>query len=341
MRKSYKLQLAILFLVVVLYACNQSTTIDWGQIPVMDVPTGFPSIPQPSDNQYTIGRWTFGKQLFYDKALSRDSSVSCASCHSPENAFGDDVAKSLGAGMKTGRSNAPPLFNLAYHPYFTRAGGVFTLETQILVPVQEHDEFDMNFVELAERLKANPNYQKMAIDHYQRELDPYVITRAIANFERSLISGYSPYDAFQQGDKNHGMSLSAQRGMNLFFSERVNCNKCHQGFNFTDYSFKNNGLYIQYADSGRMRLTHQESDRALFKVPSLRNVGYTAPYMHDGSMKTLEEVIAHYNAGGKAHSNKSEVIQPLNLSDTEQKDLIAFLNSLNDLRFVNNRNLKQ
>jgi cytochrome c peroxidase len=301
----------------------------------MELPKSFPVIIEPNDNQFSQKRWELGKKLFYDPIMSIDSSISCASCHSPELAFSDNIAFSLGVENRTGTQNAPTLTNLAYHPYYTRAGGVPTLEMQILVPIQEHNEFDFNILLIAERLKNNPTYIQMANDAYNKEPDAFVITRALANFERSLISGYSRYDQFLNYNENT-LSKFEQRGMDLFFSKKTNCSSCHSDFNFTNYTFENNGLYETYADEGRFRLTQKEEDRALFKVPTLRNIELTAPYMHDGSFLTLGEVIEHYNSGGKNHSHKSNLIKPLDLSNREKNDLIAFLKSLTDEGFTQN-----
>lgn len=158
----------------------------------------------------------------------------------------------------------------------------------------------------------------------------------MACFERSLISGYSAYDQYVNYGKAQALSNSAINGMDLFFSDRTHCADCHGGFNFTNYAFENNGLYETYEDSGRWRLTGEEADRALFKVPSLRNIALTAPYMHDGSLTSLEAVIEHYQSGGKNHINQHSSIQPLDLSDTEKTDLINFLKSLTDDQFINN-----
>lgn len=301
-----------------------------------DAPAGFPSIPFTEDNPFTKEKWELGKQLFYDKMLSIDNTVSCASCHKANLAFSDDIALSIGAANTAGRRNAPSLANVAYHPYYTREGGVPTLEMQILVPIQEHDEFNFNIVDIAERMKERPEYVEQSKKVFDREPDAYVITRAIATFERTLISGNSEYDKYVNG-KSNKMSDAAVRGMQLFFSERANCSSCHGGFNFTDYSFKNNGLYTDYKDIGRERFTKQSSDKALFKVPSLRNIAVTAPYMHDGSISSLQEVITHYNNGGFNHINKSSLVRPLQLTTQEQKDLVAFLESLTDYEFIANQ----
>lgn len=308
--------------------------------PLLAVPPGFPEPVFPADNAFSPERWLLGKRLFFDRVMSRDSSLSCASCHLPEHAFSDTTAFSAGVGGAMGVRNAPSLANVAYHPYFTREGGVPTLEMQILVPIQEHNEFDFNILLIAERLKQDSVYRKMSLDAYGREPDHFVMTRSIACFERSLLSGLSPYDEYVFQNNKNTLTAAEKRGMNLFFSEKTNCGKCHEGFNFTNYSFENNGLYEDYSDPGRFRLTGKEADRALFKVPSLRNVAMTAPYMHDGSLAMLEEVLEHYNAGGKQHPHKSELVKPLGLSAQERADLAAFLRSLTDMRFINNEKFR-
>jgi cytochrome c peroxidase len=297
--------------------------------PLLQVPNGFPDPIFPEGNELTEARWLLGKKLFFDPVLSRDSSISCASCHLPAFAFSDTTAFSPGVGGASGTRNSPSLANVAYHPYLLREGGVPTLEMQILVPIQEHNEFDFNILLIAERLQRDSLYRAMSQAAYGREPDHFVITRAIACFERTLLSGDSAYDRDE-------LSPAAERGRQLFFGEKTQCSQCHGGFNFTHYAFENNGLYEEYADPGRFRLTGQEEDRALFKVPSLRNVGLTAPYMHDGSIPTLEAVVAHYDSGGAAHPHKSPLIKPLGLSAQERADLVAFLQSLTDEAFVNN-----
>lgn len=302
----------------------------------MEVPIGFPEVPESEGNTFTQARWELGKRLFYDPVMSVDSSISCSSCHDPALAFTDQRLVSLGVAERPGTRNAPTLANVAYHPYFTREGGVPTLEMQVLVPIQEHAEFDYNIVLLAERLQADSQYVQQAQTAYDRPPDPFVITRALACFERSFLSGNSGYDRYKNGVGDHQLSASALRGMELFFSDQTQCSSCHGGFDFTDYSFTNNGLYEVYEDPGRFRLTGEEKDRATFKVPSLRNVALTAPYMHDGSISTLPEVVAHYSEGVQEHPNKGEHVHPLFLTTAEQHDLVAFLESLTDFSFVEN-----
>lgn len=326
-----------LVILILMISCNEDETVKpLYFFDLMEMPNGFPNIETPEGNEFTTARWELGKKLFFDPIMSVDSSISCASCHQPSLAFSDKVSLSLGVEQRLGTRNSPSLANVAYHPYYTREGGVPTLEMQVLVPIQEHNEFDFNIVLISERLQQNAAYVAMAAEAYNRTPDAFVITRALANFERTLISGYSPYDQYQNYNKTDALTAAEIRGMNLFFSTKTNCSTCHSGFNFTNYAFENNGLYDVYPDVGRFRLTNNPADSALFKVPSLRNIELTAPYMHDGSLFTLEEVINHYQTGGKNHRHKSSLIQPLNLTAKEKEDLILFLKSLTDESFVNN-----
>lgn len=303
------------------------------------IPSHFPDITFPEQNTYSPERWLLGKKLFYDTRLSIDSTISCASCHKQTLAFADDIRLTPGVFGRSGITNAPTLANVAYHPYYTREGGIPTLEMQILVPISEHNEFGFNIVEIEKRLKDVKEYQLLAMQAYGRTLDPFSITRGLSTFERSLISGSSKYDDFTQGKST--LTVEESLGKSLFFSEKTNCSTCHSGFNFTDYGFKNTGLYEIYEHPGRYRLTQKDSDLAIFKTPSLRNVGFTAPYMHDGSITTLEAAINHYNSGGKVHKSKSNLIRPLGLTEKEKKALRAFLLTLNDYSLLTNPYYKE
>ena len=296
------------------------------------IPAGFPAVSFPEDNLFTSARFELGRRLFFEPLLSIDSSMSCASCHHQHLSFSDSVSVSPGVYGRLGERNAPSLANIGYHPYLMREGGVPTLEMQVLVPIQEHAEFDNNILSIVDRLLDNEEYVGLTIKAYNREPDPYVITRALATYERALISGNSAYDIYKE--QGVGLNASEMSGMQLFFSDRTQCRSCHSGFNFTNYDFYNTGLYSDYPDIGRMRLTSDSSDLGKFKTPSLRNVGLTAPYMHDGSLEDLEEVLEHYNSGGAGHFNQDPRIKPLNLTAQERADLIAFLNSLTDWNFV-------
>jgi cytochrome c peroxidase len=177
----------------------------------------------------------------------------------------------------------------------------------------------------------------MAKKAYDRDtLDAWVITRALASFQRILISGNSRYDQYAFQEKEEALTSEEKRGMELFFSEKTQCSSCHSDFNFSDGGFHNIGLYKSYDDPGRERITNQAEDHGKFKTPTLRNIELTAPYMHDGSLTTLEEVIEHFNSGGINHQNLDPRVKALNLSQTEQSELIAFLKSLTDEEFVSN-----
>lgn len=315
---------------------DKSSQVIQGLDEIISIPKGFPAMEFPKDNAFSKVRWELGKKLFYDPVLSIDNSISCASCHKTNLSFADDKAFSPGAFNRPGVRNSPSLANVGYQPYLLREGSVPTLEMQVLVPIQEENEFNHNIVDIAMILDSIPEYVNMSIEAYNRRPDAFVITRALATFQRSLISGNSPYDKYTFQGQSNVLTENQKRGMNLFFSARTNCSQCHSGFNFTDYSFQNNGLDTVYADQGRIRFTGNEGDRALFKVPSLRNIEVTAPYMHNGEFKNLEDVINHYNKGGAAHVNKSDLLHPLKLNKQEKEDLIDFLKSLTDIEFINN-----
>ncbi|MDB4347335.1 c-type cytochrome [Bacteroidia bacterium] len=293
----------------------------------------------PANNLLTDDRIELGKYLFYNPAMSKDSSISCSSCHLPEHAFTDQRMFSIGSDKQLGTSNSPSLANIGYHPYFTRAGGVNSLEIQVLVPIQEHNEFNFNLLKIESRLKQDSYFVHMAKKTYPDNEPYFAITASIASFERTLVSNQSRFDYYLNGLGT--LNDQERLGMELFFSAKTNCSHCHGGFNFTDYSFSNNGAVTIKNDSGRYRITHLTSDIGQFKVPSLRNVALTAPYMHDGSIGSLKEVLVSYNKGGnnKAYT-QNHLIKELQLSDKELAQLEAFLNTLTDYNFIQNPKFK-
>ena len=305
------------------------------------LPQGFPPMEIPEGNEFSLERWQLGKKLFNDRILSIDRSISCGNCHHPHLAFSDSVALSPGVFNRAGTRNAPSLANIGYHPYFLREGGVPTLEMQVLVPIQEHNEFNHNIVEIAKLLQKDSTYVAMSLAAYNRPPDPFVITRALANYERTFISGNSRYDQYAFQGKKKALSPTEKSGMKLFFSDRLQCGSCHGGFNFTNYAIENNGALADYKDPGRFRFSLDSSDYAKFKVPSLRNVEVTAPYMHNGEVSTLKEVIERYDKGGINHTYKNERIQPLHLTEIEKDELIQFLYTLTDDTFVKNGSWKE
>ena len=296
------------------------------------IPKGFPTPFIPQDNQLSESRVELGKKLFFDKMLSRDSTLSCSTCHMPELAFSDGKQKSVGIKGREVSRNAPTLTNVAYLPYLLLDGLNPSLEAQVKVPIHEHNEFDFHILLIAERMKQDSVYVALSKQAYDTEPNPQVIAYSLASYQRTLISGNSAYDKFNNGNKT-ALNGSEKRGMKLFFDD-LYCASCHGGFNFTDSRLTNNGLYAVYPDQGRARLTKKKEDEAIFKVPTLRNIGFTAPYMHDGSFVSLEQVIDHYSSGTKGHFNQDTIIRPFDISPSQKQDLIAFLNALNDSTFV-------
>lgn len=293
-----------------------------------------PEIIFPEDNPGTDESANFGASLFFETLLSRDTSISCQSCHLITEAFADHLPVGEGVDKRKVTRNTPTIFNTAFHPYYMRDGKFKTLEEQVIGPINDHREFDLSPEEVVERLKTVPIYNRLSQEVYGQELDITVVQRAIANFERFMVSDHSAFDDFMRGDK-HGISSDAKAGYRLFSSPKLGCTGCHNGYDFTDYSFQNNGLYIDFADSGRALMTHLREDIGKFKVPTLRNLPFTAPYMHDGSVETLEEVIDHYASGGKQHFNQSEKIQGFEITSIQKKQLVAFLHSLTEKRLLN------
>ncbi len=298
------------------------------------VPQGFAPVPIPDYNPLTIAKVALGKRLFFDPLLSRDQTVSCGSCHLPEQAFAHNQTVSPGVDGRRGIRNAPSLLNVAYQRLLLWDGGSPTLEAQVLAPLADKNEMDLALDEVVSRLNTHPLYPNLFEEAFGQAPDVQAITRAIAAFERTLVSTGSRYDRFAQGDAS-ALTAQEQRGAALFFG-KAGCNGCHGGFLFSNalgpaqQAYVNNGLQMAPSDSGRARITFRTEDFGKFKIPSLRNVALTAPYMHDGRFATLAEVVSHYDAGGAEVRNQDTRIRPLDLSTGEQSDLVAFLHALSE-----------
>lgn len=262
-------------------------------------------LPAPEDNPLTPEKITIGRELFFDKRLSRDGSVSCASCHDPERAFSDGRAVAVGVLGREGRRNAPALINRAYGRLFFWDGRVATLEEQVLKPIQDANEMDMTVSEAAARVG----------------LPADDISRALASFVRSILSGDSPYDRFIDGDRT-ALTAEEQTGLQIFRG-RGNCTACHFGPNFSDDRLHNTGVAWREG-----KFTDIGAGQGNFKTPTLREVARTAPYMHDGSLATLEQVIDFYSDGGRTNPRLDPEIRRLNLSSEEKRMLTVFLRSL-------------
>ena len=298
---------------------------------VRPVPAHFPTYIEPEDNPMNEAKWELGRHLFFDERLGADGALSCASCHVPEMAFADSSRVSLGTGGIQGVRNAPALINGAWQPRFHREGGVPSLEAQVLAPIQEPMEFDRDLVALVEELSQDEQYQSWSECGFGRGFDAYVMTRSLAAFQRTLISGGSRYDAWLQGNAS-ALNAAELRGLDVF--ESLECNSCHSGVLLSDFETHNTGLYANYDDVGAYRLTFDSSDIGAFQTPTLRNVALTSPYMFDGSLPALEDVVDHYVSGGTGHPNQDERVRPRTVTDQDKADLVAFLHTLSDEEFV-------
>jgi cytochrome c peroxidase len=290
-------------------------------------------VPAPADNPTTPEKVALGKKLFFDKRLSLDGTVSCASCHDPHKAFSDQLTTSVGIkGQRTER-NAPSILNSGFLKTVMFDAHLKTLELQVIVPLQEPTEMGHNMKKLIPQLRAIPEYQAAAQKIFQRDFDAFVLTRAIGAFERSLVSMNSRFDQYQAGNKK-ALSKDEQAGWKLF-SEKLYCIQCHPAPYFTTFEAANNGLYLDYGkDKGRFRINLDSSDIGKFKIPSLRNSELTFPYMHDGSLESIDKVIEHYIKGGKKHPLQDKRIVPFELTTKERKQLTLFLKALTDTSYL-------
>jgi len=333
-----------------------------------NLPPGFPLPNVPPDNPMTKEKVELGRYLFYDKRLSLNQTQACATCHRQERAFTDGRAHGLGSTGELHPRGPMSLVNVAYSPALTWANPLMrTLEAQALVPMFGENPVELGMTGkedvLLQRLKSDARYRELFPAAFPSQADPFTVravTQAIASFERTILSGDSPYDRYRNGDDPNAISESAKRGEGLFFSERLECFHCHGGFNLTgtvDYldkgfaevEFHNTGLYnlkgkFSYPppNLGLYEFSHQQEDVGKFKAPTLRNIAVTAPYMHDGSIKTLEAAVDHYRSGGRTikagpnagvgaqNLNKSEFVKGFDLSAQERADLLAFLRALTD-----------
>lgn len=277
-----------------------------------------------------------GEKLFFDPILSLDKTISCGSCHKPEFAFADNRDFSLGVGDSLGERNTPSVMNMASREHFFYDGRAATLEEQAIGPIENPVEMNLKIEEAVKRLKESKLYTILFQKLYFEEPTEENLTNALSEFQRSLESdGTAPHDKWMNDEDPGALTLSQQRGRELFL-EKAKCFDCHFGPDFTGDEFRNIGTYdgIGYKDKGRFDETKDSNDLGKFKVPGLRNVALTAPYMHDGTMETLEEVIEFYSDPymfvGNPINLDSIMIEPLKLTDQEQEDLVNFLHSLTD-----------
>lgn len=270
-------------------------------------------LPVPEDNPITQDKVALGRRLVFDRRLSRDGSVACATCHNPNRAFSTPLSVSTGVGGRRGRRNAPALINRGYGRAFFWDGRMPSLEEQVLKPIQDPNEMNLTLEEASARV----------------QLDVPTLSRALASYVRSILSGDSSYDRFVNGDRK-ALSALQQLGLQMFRG-KGNCTACHVGPNFTDEQSHNTGVAWrngQLTDEGRFEISSNPRNHGAFKTPTLREIARTAPYMHDGSMATLKEVIDFYSDGGRPNPYLDSEIRPRNFTAEEKHALAAFLQSL-------------
>ena len=286
-------------------------------------------MPVPEDNPLTGEKVALGRQLFFDRRLSRDRSLSCSSCHDPQRAFTDGRAVSTGVFGRKGQRSVPTLVNRGYGRSHFWDGRMKSLEEQVLQPIQDANELDMTLKEVVVRLKGDAKYRELFQRTFGREIHEDDIAKALASYVRTVLSGNSPVDRYLYGERE-ALSPSARQGLQLFRG-KGNCTACHVGPTFTDERFHNTGVAWRNGkllDPGRFVVTGKEEDRGRFKTPTLREVARTAPYMHDGSLKTLKDVIEFYDRGGNPNRYLDPEIKPLRLTAEEKEALLAFLKAL-------------
>jgi cytochrome c peroxidase len=287
----------------------------------------------PPDNPMTLEKVKLGRKLFFEESLSLDGSISCATCHIPEKGFSSPEQFSAGVGGKKGSRHAPTIINRVYSAAQFWDGRASSLEDQALGPVQNPVEMGMPDMRLVlETLQKDSSYVQAFKSAFPPDgaITADRVAKAIACFERTILSGNSPFDRFMAGDKT-AMGEAAQRGLKLFRDEnKGDCETCHVGANFTDENYNNLGIGMKAArpDLGRYEASRLEGHQGAFKTPTLRDISRRGPYMHDGSQKTLEEVVAFYSRGGHPNRWLSPKVKVLRLSQQEQRDLAEFLKAL-------------
>lgn len=372
MIKSSLYSLAAISFLLTLSSCSDEKVVKHEyQWPIVE---GFPKPQVPLDNPMSQAKVDLGKSIFFDKNLSANQQQACASCHHQEFAFGENIPHSFGSTEQEHRRNSPVLVNIAYNKTLTWAhDGLTSIERQILLPMFGESPVELGITGHEDEVLARfgtPAYQALFTQAFpEQEISFDLIVKALASYVRSLISLNSPFDRYAYFADDNAISASALRGMNLFFSERLECHHCHGGFNFTQSTshekqlidrrpFHNTGLYnVSYNsesndsgypkhDTGLAEISTLTRDNGRFRAPTLRNIEVSAPYMHDGSIGSLSEVIDFYSAGGRNVTSgdykgdgrnnplKSQFLKGFTLTTEEKSDLIAFLKTLTDQTFL-------
>ena len=348
MNKRYLSVLSAILLFVI--ACSKKDDLEQQLkevFPGFKVPGNFPALTYKLENNpVTEDGFRLGKALFYEGMLSRDGSISCGSCHISSSAFthhGHDV--SHGIEDRLGIRNSPPIMNLAWRKSLMWDGGIFDLDFQPFAPITAHEEMDEELVNVLQKLRNSPKYPKLFKAAFgTEEISSAKMTKALSQFMLMCISANAKYDKVMRGEDGAVFTEAEQRGYQLF---QQKCATCHSEPLFTDESFRNNGIGASvYGDEGRYKVTENPNDLYLFKVPSLRNLKYTSPYMHDGSFYTLKAVLDHYSRSVKDMPTLDPFLKAngqlgIALDEQEKTDLLAFLETLNDESFVKNKWLSE
>lgn len=292
------------------------------------VPLGLGERPAAADNPLSAARVALGRRLFFDPILSADNSVACATCHRPDHGFSSPDPLPRGVGGRPADRRPPTLLNRAFGKAFFWDGRAGTLEEQALKPIENPAEMGSSVAAAVDRLRASAAYKAPFAAAFDDGVTAANLARALASFERVLLRGDSPVDKFRQKGDRAALSEAELHGFWLYESKGL-CWKCHSGSNFTDEAFHNTGVsWGTAADAGRHAVTRADADRGRFKTPTLRGVRLRPPYMHDGSIKTLEEVVEYYDRGGVANPHLDPAVKRLDLTPAERANLVAFLQSL-------------
>ena len=297
-----------------------------------EIPLGLDlHLPIPEDNPLSQATVALGRKVFFDSILSRDGTRACATCHDPERAFTDGRPVSVGVFGRRGTRSVPTLINRAYGTFFFWDGRTTSLEEQVLKPIQDPSEMDMPVDDVVRRLQQDEDYRTLFQAAFGRAVNGGDLANALASYVRTILSGNLPIDRYRYA-KGELDALSDRELQGLrIFRRKANCSVCHVGPNFTDERFHNTGIAWRggvLSDSGRYVVTGREEQLGAFKTPTLREVALTAPYMHDGSLATLEDVIEFYDRGGNANPYLDPGLRRLNLTDEEKEALLAFLRAL-------------
>jgi cytochrome c peroxidase len=284
------------------------------------------TIPFPKDNPYTPDKAALGKKLYFDTRLSVSSAQSCGSCHSPSFGWADGLAVGVGHGMQKLGRHSPTIVNAAWGDIFMWDGRLANLEEQALGPIQSAGEMNMPLERLMKRLESIPEYKPLFVRAFPQEgITPSTLAKAVATYERTVVSERAPFDDWIEGDEK-AISPEAKRGFALF-NGKAQCAACHEGWNFTNDGFQDIGLPSDDIGRGKFVPGVIKMEHA-FKTPGLREIARRAPYMHDGSLATLEQVVEHYDHGGVDRPSRSDLIRPLGLTAQDKSDLVAFLKTL-------------